>query len=100
MSKQIVAIENTGGTAKMIVKDGDVFSQIQLPYGILHIEPIEVKNEKDINKILGKKTHRACVNGEWTQPKYTTIITKRDEHGRTNIIKQGEPTTSEHKHLY
>lgn len=61
---------------------------------------IEVKNEKDINKILGKKTHRACVNGEWTQPKYTTIITKRDEHGRTNIIKQGEPTTSEHKHLY
>ena len=61
---------------------------------------VEVKNEKDINKILGKKTHRACVNGEWTHPKYTTIITKRDEHGRTNIIKQGEPTTSEHKHLY
>ena len=61
---------------------------------------IEVKDEKEINKILGKKTHRACVNGEWTQPKYTTIITKRDEHGRTNIIKQGEPTTSEHKHLY
>ena len=61
---------------------------------------IEVKNEKDINKILGKKTHRACVNGEWTQPKYTNIITKRDEHGTTNIIKQGEPTTSEHKHLY
>ena len=24
---------------------------------------VEVKNEKDINKILGKKTHRACVNG-------------------------------------
>ena len=45
MAKQIVAIENTGGTAKMIGKDGDVFSQIQLPYGILHIEPIEVKNE-------------------------------------------------------
>ena len=61
---------------------------------------IEVENEKQIDKILGKKTHRACVNGEWTQPKYTTIITKRDEHGRTNIIKQGEPTTSEHKHLY
>ena len=61
---------------------------------------IEVKDEKEINKILGKKTHRACVNGEWTQPKYTTIITKKDDYGRTNIIGQGERTTYEHKHLY
>ena len=61
---------------------------------------IEVKDEKEINKIIGKKTHRACVNGEWTQPKYTTIITKKDDYGRTNIIGQGERTTSEHKHLY
>ena len=61
---------------------------------------IEVKDEKEINKILGKKTHRACVNGELTQPKYTTIITKKDDYGRTNIIGQGERATSEHKHLY
>ena len=38
-------IENTGGTAKMIVKDGDIMQQLALPYGILHIEPIEVKDD-------------------------------------------------------
>ena len=62
---------------------------------------IEIENEKDIDKILGKKTHRACVNGEWTQPKYTTIITKKEDYGRTDIIGQSEEQpTSEHKHLY
>jgi hypothetical protein len=45
MAKHIVAIENTGGTAKMIVKEGDVMQQLALPYGILHIEPIEVKDD-------------------------------------------------------
>ena len=34
-------IENTGGVAKMIGKDKDDYSSVSLPYGILHIKPIE-----------------------------------------------------------
>ena len=45
MAKQIIAIENTGGSAKLIVKEGDMMQHIALPYGILHIEPIEVHDD-------------------------------------------------------
>ena len=45
MAKHIIAIENTGGSAKLIVKEGDMLQQMSLPYGILHIEPIEVKDD-------------------------------------------------------
>ena len=61
---------------------------------------VEVKDEKDINKILGKKTHRACVNGEWTHPKYTTIIIKKEDYERINTIGHGQGETPEHKHIY
>ena len=45
MAKQIIAIENTGGQAKLLVKEGDDFSHIPLPYGIIRIEPKEVNDE-------------------------------------------------------
>tara|TARA_B100000029_G_C17238980_1_gene838305 strand:+ start:592 stop:783 length:192 start_codon:yes stop_codon:yes gene_type:complete len=45
MAKEIVAIENTGGTAKLLVKDGDNFSHVPLPYGIIRIEPKEINDE-------------------------------------------------------
>ena len=46
MAKNIVAIENTGTTAKLVIKEGDLFSSVSMPYGILHIEPIEVKDDQ------------------------------------------------------
>ena len=46
MAKEIVAIENTGGSAKLVVKEGDFFSSVSMPYGILHIKPIEVENDQ------------------------------------------------------
>ena len=51
MAKEIVAIENTGGTAKLLVKDGDNFSHVPLPYGIIRIEPKEVNDEFISNAI-------------------------------------------------
>jgi hypothetical protein len=41
MAREIVAIENTGDSTKLIVKEEDNYSSVSLPYGILHIRPIE-----------------------------------------------------------
>jgi len=47
MAKEIVAIENTGGLAKLVIKEGDSFSSMSMPNGILHIKPIEVDNDRN-----------------------------------------------------
>tara|TARA_R110000824_G_scaffold210896_1_gene396777 strand:+ start:2305 stop:2490 length:186 start_codon:yes stop_codon:yes gene_type:complete len=47
MAKEIVAIENIGHTAKLVVKNGTSFTHEKLPLGILRIEPIEYV--EDIN---------------------------------------------------
>jgi len=47
MAKEIVAIENIGHTAKLVVKNGTSFTHEKLPIGILRIEPIEYV--EDIN---------------------------------------------------
>jgi hypothetical protein len=47
MAKEIVAIENVGHTAKLVVKNGTTFTHEKLPLGILRIEPIEYV--EDIN---------------------------------------------------
>ena len=41
---------------------------------------IEVNNESEIKEILGKKTHRACIDGAWTEPKYVTIVEEVKEN--------------------
>ena len=47
MAKEIIAIENIGHTAKLVVKNGTSFTHEKLPIGILRIEPIEYV--EDIN---------------------------------------------------
>ena len=43
MAKTIVAIENIGQQAKIVVKDGDNFKSMSIPTGIIHIDPIYVE---------------------------------------------------------
>lgn len=47
MAKEIIAIENVGHTAKLVVKNGTSFTHEKLPLGILRIEPIDYV--EDIN---------------------------------------------------
>ena len=48
---------------------------------------IEVKDELVIRDILGRKTHRACIDGKWTEPIYTIIVEEleKESYGRRNI---------------
>jgi len=48
---------------------------------------IEINNESEIKEILGKKTHRACIDGAWTEPKYVTIV----EEVKENTNDRREP---------
>ena len=47
-----------------IIKDKEIIEQ--------HI--INIKNSKDINKVIGEKTHRIFNDGSWTEQKYKTIV--------------------------
>ena len=47
MAREIIAIENIGHTAKLVVKNGTSFTHEKLPIGILRIEPMEYV--EDIN---------------------------------------------------